>query len=214
MRNMLFNLAKWEIIIKHVIWTYEYWFSTSRSLSTVGDDAMIRSFIMHERAARNQTKLCCSRPGGRWNNDDVLLQNERSPGIRDSMFGWGGGRSIPIACDAWYFAGRRVGGGGVHVYMQNYVGLSGIPERREMERANSSESTCATHSGILFCFSTGSIFVCVCLCVFAIRLKGVCDITKQTEASQMPFDPPPLPHLWCELRALNINTIVFMFCLR
>lgn len=90
---------------------------------------------------------------------------------------------------------RRPWGG--RVYMQNYVGFSGIPERREMERANSSESTCATHSGILFCFSTGSIFVCVCLCVFAIREKGVCDIRKQTEASQMPFDPPPppLPHL-------------------
>ena len=32
-QNMLFNLAKWEIIIKQEIWTYEYWFSMCRSLA-------------------------------------------------------------------------------------------------------------------------------------------------------------------------------------
>lgn len=70
---------------------------------------MIRSFIMHECTACNQTKIVLFTCRGKWNNDDVL-QNECFVGFKFTKSALGELISSCGICDFW----RRDGGKRVH----------------------------------------------------------------------------------------------------
>lgn len=147
---------------------------------------MIRSFIMHECTACNQTKIVLFTCRGKWNNDDVL-QNECFVGFKFTKSALGELISSRGICDFW----RRDGGKRVHFAWHIRDTGGKVRHKRSYVFKRISLWCFGIFVRLLVFFffckvSTGSLFF-----VFETLKKAFGKIRKQTEASQMSFHFSP-----------------------